>query len=41
MSSATDEQSTPDTSTIRSAIRSLIYSSCSRVTACIASQNQR
>jgi len=41
MSSATDEQSTPDASTIRTAIVRLIASSCSRVTACIASQNRR
>ena len=41
MSRATDEQSTPDHSTIRTAIVREISSSCSRVTACIASQNRR
>ena len=41
MSSATEEQSTPDASTIRTAIRREISSSCPSVTACIASQNRR
>ena len=41
MSSATEEQSTPEACTIRTAIARLISSSCSRVTACIASQNRR
>jgi hypothetical protein len=41
ISSATDEQSTPVDATIRTAIFRLISSSCSRVTACIASQNRR
>ena len=41
MSSATDEQSSPDWSTIASAIRRLISARSSSVTACIASQNRR
>src|ERR1039457_5230781 len=41
MSSATDDTSTPDNPTIRTAISRLISSSCSRVTACIASQKYR
>ena len=41
MSSATDEQSSPDSATIRRAIAWLISSSCPAVTACIASQNRR
>jgi SNF2 family DNA or RNA helicase len=41
MSRATDEQSSPYRSTIRSVIAWLISSSCSRATARIASQNRR
>ena len=41
MSSATEETSTPEDCTIRTAIVRLIFSSCLRVTACIASQNRR
>ena len=41
MSRATDEQSAPDDSAMASAIRREISSICSRVTACIASQNRR
>jgi len=41
MSSATDDTSTPDTCTIRAAISCDACSSCSIVTACIASQNLR
>ena len=41
MSRATEEQSTPDASTMASAIRREISSSSSRPTACIASQNRR
>ncbi|MGH3233173.1 MAG: hypothetical protein ACRDOH_07945 [Streptosporangiaceae bacterium] len=41
MSSATGDTSTPDASTMRNAILPLASSSCSRVTACIASQNRR
>ncbi len=41
MSSATDDTSTPDNPTIRTAIVREISSSCSRVTACIASQKYR
>jgi hypothetical protein len=41
MSSATDEQSSPDWPTIASAIRRLIPARSSSVTACIASQNRR
>ena len=41
MSSDTDEQSSPNTSTIRVATRAEICSSASASTACIASQNRR
>ena len=41
MSSATEDTSTPEACTIRTAIRWLISSSCSTGTACIASQNRR
>ena len=41
ISSATEDTSTPADRTIRTAIFSLICSSCSAVTACIASQNRR
>ena len=41
MSRATDEQSSPNSPVIRSAIRRLISSRSSRDTACIASQNRR
>ena len=41
MSSATDDTSAPETRTIRAAILSDACSSCSRVMACIASQNRR
>ena len=41
MSSATDEQSSPNAPTARCAIAPLACSSCSSVTECIASQNRR
>jgi hypothetical protein len=41
MSSATLDTSTPERCTIAAAIASLACSSCSRLTACIASQNRR
>ena len=41
ISRATDEQSSPNACTARSAIAALACSSRSRVTACIASQNRR
>jgi hypothetical protein len=41
MSSATDEQSSPDSPMIRTVRRRLISSRAARDTACIASQNRR
>jgi hypothetical protein len=41
MSRATDEQSSPNALTIRSAMRRLISANCSMLTACMASQNRR